>query len=136
MKKRLVLLLILFLCVCAFVFSDGLIRTYVKADRARLAQYAQTLLAGERDDERYGLWKVDCYPEQGVVQFMTGGSGLVPSTTYEGFYYSADDTHIPFQGADCPMTLDGDTASWTDGTDNGGTSVRITEHWFWFEAWF
>lgn len=41
------------------------------------------------DFESQGIVK-DVHAEMGVVEFSCGGAGLVPSSAYVGFYYTAD----------------------------------------------
>jgi len=141
MKKKIIALCILIAAVVSvLIFGDSLIRAYVSVFDDNLEAYAVNLLENEeRTSDRYGLWKTKCYPEDGMVEFRTGGSGLAPSSAYKGFYYSADDSHKVFSAAgeeNVSMTIDGDSAEWTDGTDNNGISLRITENWFWYEASF
>ena len=141
MKKKLIIIcLIVIILVLGLVFRDHLIRAYVSLFHDRLETYAVQQLAGnEKASDRYGVWKTSSYPADGMVEFHTGGWGLAPSSTYKGFYYSADNTHKLFSAAyedTTSMEIDGDRASWTDGTDNHGISVRIEENWFWFEASF
>lgn len=126
---------LLVLCVVCY---SSLVQIYVKAFHWHLEAYAQALLdeSTEISSDQYGFWEVSVYPEDNMVEFHTGGSGLVPNSTYEGFYYSADNRHVPFQGADVDMDVNVDSARWTDGTDNHGTSSRLRENWFWFEAHF
>lgn len=134
-KTKLILAAVFVLLFLCLIFSDALLRTYVRINHERLEKFSQNALDGKAG-ERYGLWDVDAWPEKNMVEFHTGSIGLVPSNTYWGFYYSSDNTHLPFQGADVPVNIDGDSASWTDGTDNRGSSTRILERWFWFEAHF
>lgn len=140
MKRKMVWLIvgvILLLAVFGYVFRKGLIRSYVRANHDRLEQAAVELISGEREDGRYGLWRMDCHPEQGMVEFTTGAFGLAPGSHYEGFYFSASDEHLSAFGSGLPMKGEGDAYSWSEpGTDNRGTSDRIMECWFWFEAWF
>ncbi len=142
MKKKTVIICIAAVLVVviafAFLYKDNLIRACVSACRNHLQTYAQQMLKDKTPSGKYGPWETLCYPEEGMVEFLTGGAGLAPNATYKGFYYSADNTHKPFSAAE-GVTLtqtDADNASWTDGTDNHGISVRITENWFWFEASF
>jgi len=115
----------------------SLTQLYVSVFHAQLECYAQQLLTENVSmTQRYGLWKVTVYPEAGMVEFHTGGSGLVPDSTYEGFYYSAEDCHIPFQNANFPIDVNIDSGRWTGEGDNCGTSRRIREKWFWFQASF
>lgn len=143
-KKAILICIIVAVMLLGFLFKDDLICSYVSLRRDKLENYASQVLdnnAEERDHYRdhYGIWETHIHPENGMVEFFTGGWGLAPSSTYKGFYYSADNTHKLFSAAYSEITtmeIDGDYASWTDGTDNHGTSIRITENWFWFEASF
>ena len=139
-RKRAVIITLVLVVLSGFVFREKLIQTYVVVAEEHLEKYAERLLdCEERKSDRYGLWKTRCYSEENMVEFMTGGFGLAPSSTYKGFYYSADNTHRVFSVADESLAIlevNGDHAAWTDGTDNNGTSTRITENWFWFEASF
>lgn len=141
MKKKITLLfLIIAGIILGFVFKDKIIQTYVTVFHTGLEEYSEKLLAdSETRSSSYGLWDVDVYHEDNMVEFMTGGFGLAPGSTYKGFYYSADNTHKVFSAADAsisPLEIDGDRAMWTDGTDNHGVSIRIMDKWFWFEASF
>ena len=138
-RKRLLIVLcviLLIVFILCFLFYTELVRSYVMARHDHLESYAQSLLSKPKQDS-YGLWTVRPYPDKDMVEFYTGGAGLAPNSTYEGFYYSAADVHIPHQGVDSKMEVYGDTAHWQDSSkssDNWGTSTRILPHWFWFEA--
>ena len=139
-KKTIAICIATIVFLCGLLFKDYLIRSYVLVYHENLEKHAtQALVSNENSSARYGAWKTSCYPDDGMVEFHTGGWGLAPSSTYKGFYYSADNTHQLFSAAYDDLTsmeIDGDHATWTDGTDNYGTSTRITENWFWFEASF
>lgn len=140
-KKTIVLCLVIAAILAGALFRDNLIRSYVSLSHEKLEHYAVQLLESshQQTGDSYGLWRTFCAPSQGMVEFTTGGWGLAPGSTYKGFYYSADDTHKLFSAAypdTVSMEISGDHASWTDGTDNHGTSIRILPHWFWFEASF
>lgn len=139
-KKRILMFLVIAVIVLGLVFKDKLIKTYVIVFHANLEEYSENLLDNrEIRGSSYGLWDVDVCHEDNMVEFMTGGFGLAPSSTYKGFYYSADNVHKVFSSADAsivPLEIDGDQATWTDGTDNHGISIRIMDKWFWFEASF
>ena len=125
--------------ISGLAFKDKLIFSYVSLCYDKLENYSAQMLSSERTTGKYGVWKTSSYPEKNMVEFQTGGWGVVPSSTYKGFYYSADNTHKLFSAAyadTVSMEIDGDNATWTDGTDNHGISVRITEKWFWYEASF
>ena len=133
-KKVIAIILIIVVAILGLAFKDNLIRTYVAAYNEDLEAYEVQFLDGnERTSDQYGIWKTSCYPDDGMVEFYTGGWGLAPSSTYKGFYYSSDNTHQLFSAAYediTSMKIDRDHATWTDGTDNHGTSTRITENWF------
>jgi len=139
-RKRLLIMIVILILLLGMIFRERLIQTYVVMVREHLVTYAENLLdSDDRQSDRYGFWKVRSYPEDQMVEFHTGGFGLAPSSTYKGFYYSADNVHKVFSVADkslATMDVDGDHATWTDGTDNHGTSIRIIDNWFWYEASF
>ena len=127
--------------VVAFVIlfaQDLLAKTYAKVFHKHLEQYAENLLITCEDtsSDRYGFWEVICYPEKELVEFHTGGAGLVFNSTYLGFYYSPDNTHKVFQGADIPLNINENLADWYGEGDNWGRSTRLLDKWFWFEANF
>ena len=146
---------LLIIIVFLFLFAqDLLVKTYVKVFHSQLESYAQELLGRAEDAtegdagvylnddreiyivDRYGFWKVNCYPAEGLVEFRTGGAGLVANSTYEGFYYSPDNSHKVFQGADISLNVNKNLADWYGEGDNWGKSTRLMEKWFWFEANF
>lgn len=72
-----------------------------------------------------------------IVQFSTGGWGLAPSSTYWGFYYSESGLPAAYQNVDMELIpVSEDEWCWNDGTDNGGVTRRVDEHWFSYQAWF
>ena len=153
---------VVFAVVLVFVVlfgQDMLVKTYVKFFHEHLESYAEELIANgpqlnvedsqevEKDpgldygkelrvQDEYGFWEVDYYPEKKMVEFHTGGAGLVFNSTYWGFYYSPDNTHKVFQGADIHLNVNGDLADWYGEGDNWGKSTRMLDKWFWFEASF
>lgn len=156
--------LISIVCVVVLVFiclfgQDMLVKAYVKFFHWHLESYAEELIArgpqidigdSEKDEavpewddgsrrlirDTYGPWKVTYYPEDRLVEFHTGGAGLVSNSTYWGFYYSPDNTHKVFQGADTHLNVNGNLADWYEEGDNWGKSTRLLDKWFWFEASF
>lgn len=124
------------LILFVFINYNAMIKAYVHLRQDHLITYCEALLASGDDHTTYGLWDVHIYPEKGMVEFHTGGSGIGSETSYEGFYYSAEDEHIPIFGADMPKEIYEDTGYWTDGTDNHGTTQRFQKFFYWFEAHF
>lgn len=132
---------VVFLIVTTFIFlfgQDLLAKLYLKAFHNQLEAYAEELLENCEDttSDRYGIWKVICYPEDDLVEFYTSGTELVSDSAYEGFYFSPDNTHKTFQGTDIPLNVNDNLADWYGEGDNWGKSMRLIENWFWFEANF
>lgn len=72
-----------------------------------------------------------------IVQFETGGKGLVPSSTYYGFYYSKINIPVSFDNSNFLLEqINDDKWKWQDVGDNYGITIRIRENWFYFEASF
>lgn len=111
----------------------------VRANEADLTDIAQACLAGEETPASWRGVRVDGVfeGESPIVQFYHSGWGLGSSTTYWGFYYSAENKPAAFQNVDQPLVPSGDGEwTWTDGTDNGGITRRISDGWFYYKAWF
>ena len=115
------------------------IERFVAANQAALEEIAADCLRGSQTAARYKSVEIEgVFPgEHRIVQFFSGGFGLAPASTYCGFYYSEDGIPAAYQNVDVPLTPAGEDAwRWSDGTDNGGMTRRITEHWFSYQAWF
>ena len=133
--------------------QDLIAKTYVQVFHSQLESYAEGLLdrveAASVEDEnvysddegiyivdKYGFWDVTCYSGDNMVEFFVGGKGLVFNSVYWGFYYSPDNTHKVYQGADVPLNINGDLADWYGEGDNWGKSIRLRDKWFWYEVSF
>ena len=115
------------------------IERFVAANQAALEEIAADCLRGSQTAARYkGVEIEGVFPgEHRIVQFFSGGFGLAPASTYCGFYYSEDGVPAAYQNVDVPLTPAGENRwRWSDGTDNGGVTRRITGHWFSYRAWF
>ncbi len=140
------------LLVC-LLGQDLIAKTYVMAFHSHLEKYAEELLdraesVGVKDEnvypgndgvyvvDKYGFWDVTCYTTDNMVEFSVGGKGLVFNSTYWGFYYSPDNTHKVYHGADIPLNVNKDLADWYGEGDNWGKSMRLRDKWFWYEASF
>lgn len=124
------------LTLFGFLFYDSLVKAYVNLRHDHLVSYCEALLEENITGTQYGPWRVSVYGEDGMVEFHTGAGGFGSETSYEGFYYSSEDVHIPFQGADLTVEVYDETGWWTDGTDNHGSTYRFRKHFYWFEAYF
>ena len=110
-------------------------RSYLLSHAQDVQRFAEAKLASTETADHFGPFEVHVFPELGLVQFDTGGYGLVPESTYEGLYYSASGTHVCFPGF-VPAEDYGATALFRDpeeNSDNWQKSTQITEHLYWFE---
>lgn len=126
-------LLLLVLVVLCLLLAPELSRAYLNTNTDKLEAFAQSQLE-EQTTDHYGPWEIRVLPELGLVQFLVSGSGLAPESTCEGFYYSAEGSHVCFPGF-VPAEDYGSTAWFRDpneDSDNWQQSTEITEHWFWF----
>ena len=144
-KQRKPIPILKFTAACAvgltlFVLLNysAMVRAYIHLQQDHLTQYCEELLDSGESYTTYGPWRVYISPEEEIVEFHTGGSGIGSETSYEGFYYSARDEHFPVMGVGQSVDVYEPTGTgyWTDGTDNHGTSQRIHKYFYWFEAFF
>ena len=145
MKKRITIAGGILLLACMMILWAGSrsgqagIRRFVLSHQAELEEIAADCLSQGRTVERYNDVEVEgVYPGASpIVQFYTGGWGLVPSSTYWGFYYSESGQPAAYQNVDMELVpVSENEWTWTDGTDNGGVTRRIDGHWFSYKAWF
>ncbi len=118
---------------------EGRINHFVKSNETALEEIALDQLGGVETVSEYQGAKIEgvCSGEHKIVQFFSGGFGLVPSSTYYGFYYSEDDVPVAYANSNNKLTVVSDNEwAWDDGTDNGGITKKISEHWYYYEAWF
>lgn len=71
--------------------------------------------------------------EHSMVEFLISTVG----GTYYGCYYSPDDVPLAFQNTDVELTQCGhDSWKWSAEGDNHGKTMKIMEHWYYFESTF
>lgn len=112
---------------------------YVERHFDELTQYAENMMQNGTNGETdtYGRCSVTYWADDGMVEFITGGSGLGSATVYRGIYYSANDLPLGFQGMDVTYTADGAGWKWSESDgDNWEYTERILDHWYWFEMHF
>ena len=73
------------------------------------------------------------------VEFYCGGSGLVPSSSYYGFYYSPDDLPLAVDVTQTEnLKAEGNGFGWKEpgglGGDNWYYTERIMENWYYYES--
>ncbi len=112
---------------------------FVLENETELTAVAKGQLAGTNQDKSFGKAEIEgVYDgEQPIVQFYWGGMGIAPSGTYFGFYYAPDDQPALMDNAPGIFyPKDEDTWEYSDGAGNGGTTIRIVPHWFYYKMWF
>ena len=72
-----------------------------------------------------------------IIQFEMGARGIVPSSTYYGFYYSPDDRPHVYWNGDAELLSDSENKwNYELGGDNHGTTEQIMPHWYYYEVSF
>ena len=62
---------------------------------------------------------------------------MVPSSTYIGFYYSKNDTPAAFQNEKFDLKeIEKNKWDWKEDGDNHGITIKIRDHWYYYEASF
>lgn len=140
-QRFLLAAVLLALALGALVFllgrgSKAFVCAKVKKDSGELTALAEAMLAG-RAAGQYADYRITCWEGSGMVEFTAAAYGLGSATKYTGFYYSAADTPIGFQGAEVSFSADGDGWRWEEeGGDNWEYTERIQKNWYWFEMYF
>ncbi len=149
MSKRMIAGLILVLVLIAaasFLTGDtkGLITGDFSNNQTEMTALAQSMLTEQTDEalfDKYSstydisVWKTDDV----IVQFVAYTEGVASAGKYVGVYYSPDDVVTGFQGSAETMkiTENGDGFDLQEaGSDNGGYVEKISDNWYYFEAWF
>lgn len=139
MKKRTLLILAAAAVVCAAVLlgggstEDRVIDRFFE-NQETLQREVDACFEGGRDLSWSGNWKyVNLWPgEHDMAEYIV----TVLGDTYYGFYYSPDDVPLAFQNTQVLLAPFEEGWIWTAEGDNHGTTRRITEKWFYFEASF
>lgn len=138
MDKRLLIgLAVAAVSTVALYWLTGDTKALVSGDlmnnQEEMTALAQSMLNGETDtallDKYTATYDIDCFVEAEMVQFTVAGS-------YNGVYYSMTDEPLAFQGASVEFTQSEDGWNWTGEGDNGGYTEKISDNWYYFEAWF
>lgn len=138
-KAHLMLLLfaILVLSVVAFAILSS---TPEKKSKQFVEQHANSFSAlldsGHSIPSTWNGQTVDVWNGEHVMYEFTLGSGI-GDRQYWGVYYSPDDVPLSFQNTDVPLSTNGDGIwTWRTEGDNHGTTKKITDKWYYFEASF
>ncbi len=136
MKRKHMIFLVLVLALAVLFFYRTNPERHAEMFVSMYAdQIEKHIHAGEGVPDNLGCLRVNEW--DGMTEFILSGWGIGPDARYYGCYYSPSDVPLPFQNASLPLTQNGhDYWTWTDGTDNRGSTQKIKDHWYYFEASF
>ncbi len=121
------------------------ISEYVNENHEELEKVAKEYVKGNKKYYSKKFTSISVYSKDDVylptnntiVQFMVKGYGLAPSSTYVGFYYSESDIPAAFQNENYQLSKKGENKwEWTGTGDNHGTTIKLRNNWYYFEASF
>lgn len=114
------------------------ISKYVNENYNELYEVAQEYINGNKPEYKEEIKRISVYNDDNtIVEFSTGGSGMVPSSTYIGFYYSENDTPAAFQNEKFDLKKIGKNKwEWKEDGDNHGITIKIRDNWYYYEASF
>ena len=117
--------------------AERRIFTMVEKNRIVYEQTARQLLEDGEEHEVEDVETVFVFDgEYPMVEFMVERDGMIPPAQYFGFYYSPSDVPLAFQNIDVPLTEYKENEwEWSEEGDNRGVTKKITECWYYFEAW-
>ena len=145
--RKLLLLPILAFLVLLGVFYSWWNRPdeICRRNQAELEQAVQKILAAGSTEgiSVSGTTHINYWPgndewsrENPIIEFTTWSFGIVPASTYKGFYYSVDGEPTAFGNTDIPLT-ETEPGHWTwSDRDNKGSTEHITGNWYTFSASF
>lgn len=142
-------ILFLFLTVCLLISipvvsvwypgTKGAIVSRVKNNEAQLTEVASSVIerGSAEGVSASGVQEIVYSPEREMVEFLCGGFGLAPSSSYTGFYYSPSDVPLGFQGEVMPLvkTDTGWSYEQVNG-DNQYETEKIVDLWYYFHMSF
>lgn len=133
-RKILSLLLILILLFGSIWFTNPQlhVRLFVFLNKERIESAYEAGLGVPGN-----LWDVDIHNtwegDHDMLELILFSHG----DTYYGCYYSPDDVPLAFQNTANELTQCGhDAWKWKAEGDNQGKTIRISGHWYYFEASF
>ena len=139
-------LVLLLIAAASFLTGDtkGLIVGDFSNNQTEMTALAQSMLDNKTDEallDKYSstydisVWRT----EDVIVQFVAYTEGIAPAGKYVGLYYSPDDVVTTFQGSAGTMKITENGAGYDlqeVGRDNGGYTEKVSDNWYYFEAWF
>lgn len=140
-KKKRIVTIILWLAALAVLFiwssPEQKVDRFVAKNAEVLEESLGTDLSGGYPGglgiQYYNCWGEDSGHPIGEFSF---GSSLLHGRQYYGCYYSPDDEPRGFQSVEVTLVPDGENCwTWRAEGDNHGMTKKISDKWYYFEAW-
>lgn len=140
-KKKRIVTIILWLAALAVLFiwssPEQKVDRFVAKNAEVLEESLGTDLSGGYPGglgiQYYNCWGEDSGHPIGEFCF---GSSLLHGRQYYGCYYSPDDEPRGFQSVEVTLVPDGENRwTWRAEGDNHGMTKKISDKWYYFEAW-
>ena len=140
-KKKRIVRIILWLAALAVLFIWSLPEQRVSRFVAKNAEVLEESLGtdlsggypGGLGIQYYNCWGEDSGHPIGEFCF---GPSLLHGRQYYGCYYSPDDEPRGFQSVEVTLVPDGENRwTWRAEGDNHGMTKKISDKWYYFEAW-
>ena len=141
MKRWIWIMLAVILIVGVLLINNPQIRTnlFVRIYHEKIEEGLRLNSGVPADDAvLFGYKYVNTWEgEHSMAEFLISSSGFGSETTYYGCYYSPDDVPLAFQNTEAELTQCGhDSWKWSAEGDNEGKTMKIMDHWYYFEASF
>lgn len=142
MKRKILIAIFIIIVVCGcmklFFNPYARISRYIDCNQGNLRESCEYYLENGVTDDTYADIKIDgIYGDSNkIVQFFWSGVGIAPSSKYYGFYYSPDDIAVSYCN-EYKLTEEKENEwIWNGVGDNGGLTRKISDNWYYYEAWF
>ena len=140
-KKKRIVRIILWLAALAVLFiwssPEQRVSRFVAKNAEVLEESLGTDLSGGYPGG-LGIQYYNCWGEDSghpIGEFCFGPS-LLHGRQYYGCYYSPDDEPRGFQSVEVTLVPDGENRwTWRADGDNHGMTKKISDKWYYFEAW-
>ena len=127
----LIVLLIGFGCVVFFSNPKNCAKQFVKmyGEDIESALHSGDGIPGHLGELTFNTWE----GVHDMLEFVLTAKG----NTYYGCYYSYDDVPLAFQNMEVELIQNGhDYWEWRGKGDNHGSTLKISDYWYYFEASF
>ena len=140
-KKKRIVRIILWLAALAVLFiwssPEQRVSRFVAKNAEVLEESLGTDLSGGYPGG-LGIQYYNCWGEDSghpIGEFCFGPS-ILHGRQYYGCYYSPDDEPRGFQSVEVTLVPDGENRwTWRAEGDNHGMTKKISDKWYYFEAW-